>query len=149
MPRTVIPLPDHFSFETSITIRVTDLNYGGHLSNEKIQGYLHEARVHFFHHLGLSEMNIGEHTSLIQGDAAMVFQAEGYLGDSLTVQLAVEDFGRSSFDVVYQLYNKTRNQVLASAKTRLVCYSYSEKKTLPIPNSFINQCADLTRVKAL
>ena len=33
MGRVKLELPETFSFSTELTVRVTDLNYGGHLGN--------------------------------------------------------------------------------------------------------------------
>ena len=47
MPRVKVALPATFPFRTEIPVRITDLNYGGHLGNDALLGLLHEARVHF------------------------------------------------------------------------------------------------------
>ena len=58
MPRLKIDIPDNFAFETQIPIRITDLNYGGHLGNDKYLTLIHEARVQFLEHYGFSEMDV-------------------------------------------------------------------------------------------
>jgi hypothetical protein len=45
MPRLKLELPAGFPFRTTLTVRVTDLNYGNHLGNDALLGLLHEARV--------------------------------------------------------------------------------------------------------
>ncbi|HEX8659636.1 MAG TPA: thioesterase family protein, partial [Hymenobacter sp.] len=53
MARVKVALPDTFSFTTELPVRITDLNYGGHLGNDALLGILHEARVHFLRSVGV------------------------------------------------------------------------------------------------
>ncbi|MGN6400032.1 MAG: hypothetical protein ACTHMD_06240 [Flavisolibacter sp.] len=50
MARIKINLPENFFFNAAIPIRITDLNYGGHVGNDTILSLLHEARVQFLNH---------------------------------------------------------------------------------------------------
>lgn len=143
MPKTQIDLPKLFIHTFEIAVRVTDLNYGNHLANDKVQVYLQEARVDFLAKHNLSELNIGENTSLIQGDAAIIFKSEGFLANNILVELAVNDFSNSSFDIVYKLTNTTTAKDLAFAKTRMVCFNYEKRKVQPVPSTFINLVKDL------
>ena len=40
MARIKIDLPDSFSFSTSFAVRITDLNYGAHVGNDKVLSFL-------------------------------------------------------------------------------------------------------------
>ena len=50
MPKTKIILPERFTFTTEVPIRITDLNYGGHVGNDAVLSILHEIRVQFLRH---------------------------------------------------------------------------------------------------
>lgn len=136
MPRTKIALPNRFNFETQLIVRVSDLNYGNHLGNDRILSFLQEARVRMLSSLGLSELNIGDDTSLIQGDAEIIYNSEGFLGDEIKIEIAVLDFSKSSFDFIYRLWNLTQNQSLAKAKTRMVCFDYINRTVKAVPSEF-------------
>lgn len=136
MPRTKIALPNGFNFETQLIVRVSDLNYGNHLGNDRILSFLQEARVRMLSSLGLSELNIGDDTSLIQGDAEIIYNSEGFLGDEIKIEIAVLDFSKSSFDFIYRLWNLTQNQSLAIAKTRMVCFDYTNRTVKAVPSEF-------------
>ena len=58
MPRIKIELPEIFIFKTEISIRITDINYGGHLGNDSLLSIIHEARVRFLKHLDYSESDV-------------------------------------------------------------------------------------------
>ena len=58
MARIKLDLPGRFPFSTELRVRITDVNYGGHMGNDALLGLLHEARVQFLAHYGLSELDI-------------------------------------------------------------------------------------------
>jgi acyl-CoA thioesterase FadM len=137
MPKIQISTPSRFNHSFKIKVRVTDLNYGNHLANDKIQTYLQEARIDYLAKYGLSELNVGSNTSLIQGDAAIVFKSEGFLHNKIEVKIAIDDISNSSFDFVYQLTNLSTNKLLALAKTRMVCFDYEERKVRPVTDELL------------
>lgn len=47
MARISIDLPSTFTFSATIPVRITDLNYGGHVGNDTILSIIHEARVQY------------------------------------------------------------------------------------------------------
>ena len=72
MPRIRIKPLDRYPFSINITVRITDLNYGGHLGNDSLLSLIHEARVAFLDSHGLSELDCGG-VSLTMGDAALIY----------------------------------------------------------------------------
>ena len=79
MSRFKIEQPDSWHFETQIPVRITDLNYGGHVGNQHFLTYMHEARVQWLTQEGWSEMDV-EGVGLIMSDAAMRFRREIFYG---------------------------------------------------------------------
>lgn len=56
MPRLKVKLPSNFPFSTEVRVRVGDVNYARHLSNDKVLALVHEARVRFLNHYGFTEL---------------------------------------------------------------------------------------------
>lgn len=136
MARIEIKLPEKFLFSVDIPVRVTDLNYGGHVGNDRILSVMHEARVQFYRHLGFKdELSFGENIGQIITDAAMVYKSESFLGDVIIVQITVMDFNKYGFDMVYLLTNKVTGKEIARGKTGIVCFDYQRKKIAGIPES--------------
>jgi acyl-CoA thioester hydrolase len=130
MARIKIELSGEFQFSTNLPIRITDLNYGGHVGNDTILTLVHEARVQFLRHYGYDELNMGG-ASLIMSDAAIEFKAELFYGDAVTAFVKAGEFSRAGFDLFYKL---TRNNtVVAAAKTGMVCFNYETKKVMAVP----------------
>ena len=119
MSRIKIELPGKFIFQTEIPIRITDINYGGHLGNDSLLSIIHEARLRFLKHNGYSESNI-EGVGIIMVDAGIQYKSEGFYGDELLVEVAVTEFASIGCDFVYRLSNKNSKKEIALAKTGAV-----------------------------
>ncbi len=134
MARIKIVLPEKFSFNCKIPIRITDINYGGHVGNDAFLSIIHEARVQFLQHHGYSEMNLGG-ASMIMADAAIEFKGELFYGDVVTVSVSATDFSKAGFDLVYLLekINDGIRKTAGTAKTGMICYNYDTKKIIAIP----------------
>jgi len=137
LSRIKLILPSEFNFTTKIKVRVTDLNYGNHLSNDVYLAFLHEARLQFLASLGYSEINLAG-CSLIMGDSAIIYKAECFYGDELLIEVNASDFGKRSFDLYYRLSKINTKIVVAEAKTGMVCFDYKVHKTVDIPEAFLN-----------
>jgi acyl-CoA thioesterase FadM len=90
MGRIKIDLPQRFSFIALIPIRVTDLNYGGHVGNDTVLSIIHEARLQFLKHHGYTELNFGGE-GLIMSDVAIEFKREIFYGDIVKASVAVTE----------------------------------------------------------
>lgn len=134
MPRIKIELPEQFPFTTTIAVRITDLNYGGHVGNDTILSLIHEARVQFLRHHGYSELDLGG-VALIMGDVAIEFRSEIFYGDKLMASVAAGAFSRAGFEIFYKLEKETDGRMIpvAFAKTGMVCYNYTLKKVVSVP----------------
>lgn len=132
MPRIKLSLPPFLPFSCKLPIRITDINWGGHLANDKLLGLVHEARAQFFVYLGYTEQD-AEGSSFIMGDCAIVYLSEGFYGQTLTCEVGVGDFSRVSFDIYYRFTVDGDGRALAEAKTGLVCFDYATRKVKSIP----------------
>ena len=132
--RIKIELPEHFRFSTTIPIRITDVNYGGHVGNDSVLSLIHEARMHFLNHIEYTEMEF-EGVSLIMSDAVIEFKSELFYGEELKVYVAVDNITKVSFDIYYKLVKTNDEKVIALAKTGMVCYDYNKKKVISVPEA--------------
>jgi acyl-CoA thioesterase FadM len=141
MARVKVALPTAFSFVTEIPIRITDLNYGGHLGNDALLGILHEARVHFLRSLGLeNDYDPVSKLGLIMVDVAVEYKGEAFHGDVLRIQMAAADPNKYGFDVVYHVHNQDGKEI-ARAKTGMLCFDYNIRKLRLLPEELAAQVA--------
>lgn len=140
MPRIKIDLPENFSFSASIPVRITDINYGGHVGNDTILSILHEARVQFLNHHGYSEINCGG-AGLIMSDVAIEFKSELFYGDIINAFVNASGFSKVAFEIYYKLEkrNNDKKSLIAVAKTGMVCYDYTQKIIAQVPQEVINK----------
>jgi acyl-CoA thioester hydrolase len=130
MTRIKIELPERFVFSTKIPIRITDLNYGGHVGNDTVLSLIHEARVQFLKSHDYEELNL-EGVGLIMSDVGIEFKAELFYGDIVTAFVAAASFSRAGFDLFYKLIRE--ETIVAIAKTGMICYNYDIRKVVSIP----------------
>jgi acyl-CoA thioester hydrolase len=123
-------------FVTSMRVRVGDLNYGGHLANDKYLLYFHEARVRFFSELGVHEADIGNAIGLTQVEAFVSYQGEAFLADHLDITVWVSEFSRVRFKTEYVIHRPVDNKQIASGYTILAAYNYQSRRPERIPSTF-------------
>ncbi len=138
MARTRLDLPSAFLFSTDIDVRISDVNYGGHLGNDAVLALLHEARMRFLNSMGYSEKDI-EGAAIIMTDAVIVYKAEGFYGDPLTIDVAVVDLQAGTCDFVYRVRNRTSGIEIARAKTGIAFFDYEHRRVVPAPDEFANR----------
>lgn len=135
MPRVKIELPDSFLFTTELSVRIDDINYGGHLGHDTVYTLTHEARVRFFNSFGFSEEDIGG-VGIVIADSAAVYKSESFYGDRVTVSIATGEYSNHGCDIFYLLENKTKDQEVARVKTGIVFFDYSRRRVARMPEQF-------------
>jgi acyl-CoA thioester hydrolase len=144
MGKNNIIVPEIMPFSTIIPVRITDMNYGGHLGNDSFLTIAHEARIKFLHSMGFSELNFGG-VGLIMSDVAVDYKAEIKYGDNVEVQLGIGEIGRVHFDLIYQVYAERDQKkfLAANMRTGMVCFDYLMKKVRAIPESVLTKFSDI------
>lgn len=135
MARIKIDMPEHYTFTTDLPIRISDINYGGHLSNDAVLSMVHEARVRFLEHYHYSELDV-EGAGIIMTDSAIVYKSEGFYGDEIQISVTVGDFNKYGCDLFYLMSNKKTAVEVAHAKTGIVFFDYDQRKVISVPTGF-------------
>ncbi|MBR9883657.1 MAG: thioesterase [Oceanospirillales bacterium] len=144
MARIRIDMPENYLFTTELPVRISDINYGGHLGNDAVLSIIHEARLRFLKHYHYTEMDI-EGASLIMSDSAIVYKAEGFYGDTIQVDVTVGEFNKYGCDIFYLLTNKKTAVEIVHAKTGIVFFDYEARKVQPVPEGFRTQMLKVTQ----
>lgn len=132
MARIKIAVAEQFSFSCQIPVRITDINYGGHVGNDTILTIVHEARMQFLKSLGFTEMDFGGN-GMIMADVAIEFKNELFYGETIIASVAVTAISKIGFDLIYKLEKEEDKKIIAIAKTGMICYNYTAKKITTIP----------------
>lgn len=138
MNRIKINLPETFLFATTLRIRVTDLNYGGHVGNDSFLSLIQEARQQFLLSHGYEELSIAG-VGLIMADVAIEFKKELNYGNEVKISVTATGFDKLGFDLLYKMEVIQDNQFLLAgkAKTGMMCYDYTLKKKTAVPEEVI------------
>ena len=135
MARIKLELPEQFEFSTEIHIRISDINYGGHLGSDSMLSLIHEARLRFLNKYGLTELNI-DGFGLIMVDSVIVYKSEVFYGEILKIEVSTDDFSKYGCDFTYRITNKETGKEVARAKTGVVFFDYEKKKVVEVPAKF-------------
>ena len=135
MPKLKIELPGSFPFKTEITVRVGDVNYGGHLGNDSLLTLLHETRLLFLASKGMTELDAGG-VGLTMVSAGLSFKAEAFRGDLLEVEIAVTEIGPAGFELAYKVIRKSDSKEIARAFTTMAFFDYAKRRLSKTPSIF-------------
>jgi acyl-CoA thioesterase FadM len=135
MARIKIDMPENYSFSTSLTVRINDINYGGHLGNEAVLSYIQEARVRFLNYHHFNELDIAGR-GIIMTDSAIIYRGESFYADQLQIDICVKDFNKYGCDFYYLMCNKKTAEEIVHAKTGIVFFDYQNRKIAEVPDLF-------------
>jgi acyl-CoA thioesterase FadM len=120
-------------FSGSYKVRVGDINYGGHMGNDKVLLLFHDARIFFLEERGFSESDIGG-PGLIMGDAHVYFKKEVFRGDELKVYIHIDGVTELSFEIHYSVM---RDDVqVIHGHTKMIAFDYERRRVVRIPEAF-------------
>ncbi len=138
MGRVKLEMPATYSFKTELTVRITDINYGGHLGNADVLALMHEARVRFLKSFGYSEINI-EGFGSIMLDSVVIYKAQAFAGDILQIEVTAGDFSRLGCDIFYRITKKEGGAEVVLAKTGIAVFDYENQKRISPPAAFVKK----------
>ena len=126
------------SFKAQYKVGIGDINYGGHLGNDKALLIFHDARIQFLNHHGLSEKNIGEDKGIIMVDAQLKYLRQVALHDKLTIEIQIEIENTKKFVVHYLIKNAITEKEVINGSTGMLCFDYAVQKVKQLPETFLN-----------
>jgi acyl-CoA thioester hydrolase len=140
MARVTIDLPEQFPFSTDISVRISDINYNNHLGHDSLIALIHEARVRFLNAHGFAELDI-DGFGLVMTDLVVLYKAEAFYGEILTIEVGVQDFTKYGCGFVYRVTDKETGKEVARAKTGVLIYDYKSRKVVGVPERFKSKVA--------
>lgn len=129
-------------FSIKYKIKDEDINYGGHVGNERALLFFQMVRIKFFESLGLSELNIGDNIGVIQRNSFVEYNKELFLDDEITIQITDIQLEKNKFNIYYEVYNQEKKLAI-NGSTLLLPFSYTEKKLKRVPSIFKEKVEEL------
>jgi acyl-CoA thioesterase FadM len=122
---------------TRFEVRIGDINYGGHMGNDKALLLFQDARIRFLESAGFSEKHIGDQAGIIMSDAHVVFRKEIFLHEILLVSVSVTDITTSSFTLEFKVIREHDQAEVLNGSTKLIAFDYERRKVVRLPEVFI------------
>ena len=130
MARITLQFPeDQYLYSTRLTVRITDINHANHLGNDALISMISEARERFLFAFGVD-------ADFIITDLATVYKNEAYVRDELLFEIGMMDFNKYGGDIIYRITRPSDQALIALAKTGFVFFDYTDKKVVPMPETF-------------
>jgi len=140
MARVKLKFPSEKSlFTATISVRISDINYGNHVGNDAILSIIHEARMQMLGSVGFTELDAAGN-AMIMADVMIAFKGESFYGNVLQVDIYADEITAYSFDLLYRITTTRNNAIIdiAHAKTGMVCFDYKERKVVNMNASLEN-----------
>ncbi len=121
---------------TPIQIRFADVDKLGHVNNAVYLSYIELARLDFFKAVA---GNINWDTEgIILARVEIDYKIPVLLEDKLYVKTWCSRLGTKSFDLMYSIITKNNGEEIEKAKavSVLVCFNYSEQKSMLMPEQW-------------
>lgn len=135
-----------FRFSVPYVVRVSDVNYGGHVSNAAVLSYFQDARIAYLARLGpFSELDIGEGCGLILPEAHVLYRAEMFLGEAVEIGVRVTELRNSSFIMAYRI--EREGKVTAEGTTALVSFDYAARRPRRLPEGLRRAVTEFENLK--
>lgn len=117
-------------------VTIGDINYSGHLGNDKALLIFQDARIQFFDHLGLSENDIGNGLGIIIVESAVSYLREVFLHDELSVAIGVSEVKDKKFVLQYEVTRTPDGEPVMRGSNTFLTYDYAARKVSAMPEEF-------------
>lgn len=139
MKKERIEFPDIILWSTQREIEATDINRAQHMGNERILVWADDIRQQFLNQIGWDNESTLTEFGLIVANHTIVYQSEGFLGDEINIEVAVNELTEFSFDLLIRCKKKNATRNMVVMRTGIVCFNYLKKEITSIPSQFLDK----------
>ena len=118
-------------------VRFVDIDVMGHVNNAVYLNYFEQGRMHFFRAMIGKEWDwINSGILLARNEIDYISSA--LLSDDLYVKVWCSNIGNKSLEFSYEVFalENEKEIIRAKGKSILVCFDYSKKITIPVPEDW-------------
>jgi YbgC/YbaW family acyl-CoA thioester hydrolase len=118
-------------------VRITDINFGNHLSHIALVEFIHDARANFLYSHKMSEANcFGFGIIITKIDVS--YRRQSFFGDILLTKMSVSILDEKKIAFHFDIINKETQKTIANATTEMVFFDIEKQKSCLIPSEFKN-----------
>jgi len=133
MQKVKIDFPERVLYATQRVIKEEDINYAQHMANERILIWANELRSEFLRSIGWDELDKVSFPGVIAANHTIAYLAEGFLGEEIRVEVAVDNVSECSFDLLIRLTKIVSGKKMIMLRTGIVCYDYHQREITGVP----------------
>ena len=123
-------------FTSEYKVTIGDINYGGHMGNDKALLVFQDARLNFLNSLGFSELNIGEECGIIMVESTVRYKREVFHGDLLKTGITLSELKAKKFTLAYTVSRLPKDEIVFSGVTTFLAFNYDKRKVVQVPEAF-------------
>lgn len=143
MPRTKIIEQKQYPFQSQLTVRVSDLNYGAHLGYDRLLTLVQQSRMEMFAQWGMSETDLGDgKTGIVAADAVLNYRGEAFFNDRLIVEICPIEVGLVSFRLAHRV-SKIDGSPIALIEIGFAAFDYKKRSATKLPDVFSEKLKSL------
>lgn len=123
-----------FSFYSEVRVRFSETDMFGHMNNTVSFTYFEQARIDYFHHLGIlipSAVNEDVEAIPIVADLQCDYVKQVFFDDVLGIYTKIAKVGNSSLDIHYLAKNQ-KNEICFTGRGTIVQMDPRTGKSVPI-----------------
>ena len=135
MARIEISNPSPVIFKRELIVTESYINAASHVGNESYVILLNESAEQFFHSRGVTPYSINQQ-ALVNTEFSVQLKSEAKMGDSLLIELGVENFHRCGCDFIYRISNTAVDSLVARAKFSFLSFDYQAGKLADLEKGF-------------
>jgi acyl-CoA thioesterase FadM len=144
MPRVKIEEQVRYPYSIDLEVRVSELNYGGHLGYERLLAMAHQARVRLLEQLGATELDLGDGaTGIVAADLAVAYLGEAFLNDVLVFEIKPVEIGLVAFRLAHRVSHKGSGRKVALAEIGFVGFDTRRRAPGRLPDRFLAALREL------
>ena len=136
MQRVSIEFPSPILYSYTFTINADDINIADHMGNERILVLANTLREKMFEHLQIPLFDLQNRHGIVVANHCIQYKSEGFLGDEILLNAAVNDITECSFDLYFQ-FLKNNGKTMALLKTGCVYFDFETRKIMALPESYL------------
>lgn len=126
-------------FTTEYKVTIGDINYGGHMGNDKYLLMLQEARIRFLASLDCTEGDLGDGVGMIMTEAHVVYSGEIFLHDRVSISVRISEMRGIRFSFEYSAVNAENGKSVATGYTKMAAFDYHKHRPAKIPATFMEK----------
>lgn len=127
-------LDTFMEYQDSLRLRISDINYGGHLGHVEFIHLLHETRMRFLRQFNLSESDIQGH-ALIMRNLNVTYKYQAFWNDELHIHIKLRLDGAK---IIFSYHVKNHTQQNDTGLAEAVMMLVNKDKRMPVkPDLFM------------